>query len=384
MMAIAEHSRVTVRVDRLQPGWQVDREIMADQTVLVTAGTTITQRMIDAFHRRGIEQVEISRDSTLIKLLGADDEAARNLAETYARHRIEQAIPPEVIEELTDEIESFFAEIELGQEIDYSKMRGIVHQMVELFKERSNYAVKLVDLDRFDRYTYRHSLNVGMLMMLVASDWVDSQEELEDIVFGSVLHDAGKARVGHQIINKPGKLTDEEWAIMRQHPIWSEEIMRDAAASPQAISIARSHHERLDGRGYPDGLNSDKLNRYVRLSTICDVYDALTTKRSYKQKMSYAKAIDIILQSCGTQFDPAIAHEFIRRVGRYPIGTFVRLSSNEVAVIIGVNQRALSCPIVSRVLSADGAFTEQAEELDLARQHKLFITEILVGAQAAS
>lgn len=386
-MAVVKQSRISVSVGHLKPGWQVDHDIFADRVVLVTAGTVITERMIDAFHRRGIEQVDVSEYSSLAQyaLSGHEEHSAlsamlKDPMAAYEHHQIEMAIPAEELEELAQELESFFEEIELGQNVDYKKVRGIVHDLVTMFSERLQYAVKLLDLDRFDRYTYRHSLNVGMLFMLVASDWVDSREELEELVFGTVLHDAGKARVGHEIINKPGKLTDEEWETMRMHPIWSAEVLADAGASDDAISIARSHHERVDGRGYPDKLPAMELSHYVRLSSICDVYDALTTKRSYKKKMDFAKAIDIILQGCGSQFDPRVAHEFIRRVGRYPVGSFVRLSSNEVAVVVRVNESAITRPVVSRVMRANGDFTPYAEELDLASQDSLYINEILVEA----
>ena len=121
------------------------------------------------------------------------------------------------------------------------------------------------------------------------------------------------------------------------------------------------------------------MDRFIFLSSICDVYDALTTKRSYKSTMDFGRAIDSILQGCGTQFHPATANEFIRRVGRYPVGCFVKLSSNEVAVVLRVNENAISRPVVSRVLNPDGSYRPEGEEIDLSRRSDLYITEHVVS-----
>ncbi|MBN2081683.1 HD-GYP domain-containing protein [bacterium] len=386
-MTDGDSKHIKVSIDQLHPGWLVDRDIMVDHNVLVTAGVTITPKMIESFRRRGIEELEVARDSELAEALrakDAEDPVTTLLARTgeiYAQHNLELAIPPEVLEDATDQVEGFFTELEMGQEIDMDVARGVVNNLVGIFSSRANLAVKLLDLDSFDRYTYRHSINVGLLMMLVMQDWVDSQQELEDLVFGAVLHDMGKAKVGADIINKPGKLTDAEWELMRMHPIWSAEMLTEAEASPNAIGIALNHHERLDGKGYPEGLGADELNRFARLSAICDVYDALTTKRSYKAKMDFAKAIDIILQGCGAHFDPEVAHEFIRRVGRYPVGTFIKLSTGEIAVVLRTNERAINRPVVSRVVAADGRQIETGEELNLAIRPDLYITQVVAGVQ---
>lgn len=379
---------VSVSINDLTPGWKVDYDIYSqDMALLVSAGVVLTTGIIQSFQRREITLFRVSSRSTLTRkpAEGTPDDTLERLLENptdvYQAHGLETAIPQAVLEAATDQMEEFFSEIVLGGEVDYDSIRQLTSQLVTVFTARANLAVKLLDLDRFDRYTYRHSLNVGMLYMLIASEWVSEPKELEELVFGALLHDLGKARVGADIINKPGKLTAEEWDIMRKHPVWSAEMLEVADATPTAIRIARSHHEKLNGKGYPDGLNGDQTDRFVHLAAICDVYDALTTKRSYKRKMDFGKAIDIILQDCGTHFHPATAHEFIRHVGRYPAGCFVRLSSNEVAVVLRVNENAISRPVVSRVLDSDGSERPKAEELDLSQQSDLFISELLISSK---
>ena len=358
----------------------MDSDIWSGTSRLLSAGVEVTPRIIQRLKDRGIQHIQVNASSELVQSSAqmTDDDPLASLlkssGEIYQKHGLETAIPPEIMEGATEQVEGFFEEIEKGGELDPESARSMIHTLVELFTARSNLAVKLLDLDRVDHYTYRHSLNVGMLFMAIASDWVDSQEELEDLVFGAVLHDLGKARVGSAIINKPAKLDESELAIMRKHTIWSAEMLAEAEASSNAISIARSHHERLDGRGYPDGLTAPELTRWAKLATICDVYDALTTKRSYKFKMDFAKAIDIIIQDCGKAFDATIAHNFISRIGRYPVGSFVWLSNGEAAVVIEINEHAVSRPVVSRVLNSDHTPCENPERLDLSQNLHLHIT----------
>lgn len=387
-MAGEAKTRVSIAVSEIVPGTLLDRDIFAGDALLAAAGVTLSAKMIESFKRRGISEIEIAHDSALVResetrqLDNPLEGVLTTVSEVYKLHAVNTLLPPQMLEEATHQVEGLFYDIELGQEVDLGKTRQLCRQLVEMLTSRGNLAAKLLDIDQHDRYTYRHSVNVGILFMLVASEWVASQDVLEDLVFGAVLHDLGKAKVGHEIINKPGKLTDEEMAVMRQHPLWSAELLLEADASPTAISIARWHHERIDGNGYPDGLKGAELDRFVRLSAVCDVYDALTTTRSYRKKMDFAKAIEIILQDCGSHFDPEVAHEFIRRVGRYPAGSFVRLSTNEVAVVLRVNEHAISRPVVSRILNADGSLRSQGEELDLSQSPEIYINAIVTTAGA--
>lgn len=381
--AAPAREKIRVPLDSMRPGWIVDGDIWSGTDRLLSAGVEITPRIINRLRDRGITHIFVHADSELAvteNRLPHSDPLVRLLesaSTVYQQHGLETAIPQEVLDNATIQVEEYFREIEKGEPLEPESARQLVHTLVELFTERSHLAIKLLDLDRVDHYTYRHSLNVGMLFMTIASDWVESQEELEDLVFGAVLHDLGKARVGAAIINKPSKLDEDEWAIMRKHTIWSAELLEEVGASAGAISVARSHHERLDGRGYPDGLAGDELTQWAKLATVCDVYDALTTKRSYKHKMDFAKAIDIIIQDCGKAFDANTANSFIRKIGRYPVGSFVWLSSGEAAIVVAVNESAVSRPVVSRVLNADKTPRDDAERLDLREHPALHITGLV-------
>lgn len=382
--------RIRVSIAALRPGWIVDRDIYSGTQRLLASGTIITPELLGSLHKRGIAWLEVRADSSLSGCqpgvhAGESDRLTALLSRhklLYEMHHVQQAIPEEDLEQAVTQIEAFFNEIETGQEVDLNEVRDTVRGLVDQFLSHSGLAVKLLDLDRFDRYTYRHSINVGLLFMMVARDW-GSYDRLVDLVFGAVLHDLGKAKVGAAIINKQGPLNDDEWELMRQHSIWSADMLEEAGADMASISIARSHHEKVDGSGYPDGLRGGSLDRYALLAAVCDVYDALTTRRSYKQKMDFARAIDIIIRGCGKHFDPDMAHQFIRRIGRYPVGSFVILNTGEIAVVLRANENAISRPVVSRIVDITGAETSAGEELDLSNDASRHITEIVFSPDSA-
>jgi putative nucleotidyltransferase with HDIG domain len=376
-------------VANLKPGMRTDCNLYSGDMLLLNSGVELTAAIISSFQRRGIAHVQISQDSWMAKSHASkvEPDAVLQLigsaGQVYQQHGLELAIPQEALEEATDELEGYFTEIEFGTEPDLDQARGLIKNLVSMFSARANLAIKLLDLDNVDRYTYRHSLNVGLLFMAVAKKWVKSEEEMQELVFGAVLHDLGKAKVGAEIINSPRRLTPEEWDIMRQHPVWSAEMMERAGADETTIGIARWHHEKVDGSGYPDGKDATALNRFVQLSQVCDVYDALTTKRSYKQKMYFSQAIDIILRSSGTAFVPEVAHVFIRAIGRFPVGSFVYLNTGEVAVVVRTNEQFINRPVVSRVLDTEMGEISEGEELDLAENKDVYITGTVVSQESS-
>lgn len=383
-------ARVFVPLTEIQAGWVVDRDIWHQHQLLLAVGVTVTEIMLQQLRLRGIVEVEIAADSSIAGYAArpVDSDPLADMlaasAEVYWQHGLRLAVPEEMLDEATDQVEGFFSEIELGGVFDPESARPIVRRIIAAFTEQSHLAVKLLDLDRADRYTYRHSINVGLLYLMLSSDSVASEQELEEVVFGAMLHDLGKARVGAAIINKPGPLNDDEKRTMHMHPIWSHQMLGEAGASPAVAAIARHHHERPNGQGYPDGLEGDAVTFHARLAAICDVYDAVTSKRSYKKKMDFATAVDILIRGSGSEYDPDLVHHFLRKVGRYPVGTFVRLSDNTVAVVLRVNAHAVSRPVVSRVMNAEMERIDEPQQIDLSADSMVYINGIVASSEMAT
>jgi len=230
-----------------------------------------------------------------------------------------------------------------------------------------------------DEYTFIHSLNVGLLSGYLASILRPGDEELVKIMtFGGLLHDLGKAKVPPEILNKPGRLTSEEFEVMKTHSIQG---MVSAVASGvddrRILSVVRNHHERWGGDGYPDGLRETRISLFARIAAVADVFDALTAKRVYKDPMKSREAVSMILESSGSSFDGAIVRALLVSVGLYPPGTVVELSDYSVGVVTGVRNKDLLRPQVFLSVDPRGRRPESPTIIDLSLGSDLFIRRSL-------
>lgn len=196
-----------------------------------------------------------------------------------------------------------------------------IRQALQLSSAYRGTAILLGDvLEADDAYTGgEHTKGVVELGLEVGRELGLSAKEMRDLEFGSLLHDIGKLRVSNDIINKPGKLTEAEWEIIRRHPIDGQEMLSRVGGALETVGeIVRAHHERVDGGGYPDGLAGDAIPMEARIICVCDSYSAMTTTRSYRPAMSRAEAIAELRRCAGEQFDPRVVEALIRVVERTP------------------------------------------------------------------
>jgi HD-GYP domain-containing protein (c-di-GMP phosphodiesterase class II) len=233
-------------------------------------------------------------------------------------------------------------------------------------------AVALDDLSAFDSYTHRHSVQVTVLGLLIArrmwerDGWVDFrgrvrrdriEDRLRKLGLGLLVHDVGKLAVPPEILNKPGRLSDDEMAVMRCHPHDGVELLRPADISPLAVSIVRDHHERLDATGYPAGIDAAKLGEFPRIAAVADVYDAVTSERVYKAAAPPHVGVEVIAAGAGTQFCPTVVSHFRALVFPYPVGHEIPLPDGRTGVVAGVDPEHPERPRV-RVTGAGGAVDE--------------------------
>lgn len=220
------------------------------------------------------------------------------------------------LQEVTTSISRRMLENPNAENIQQQKTN--VSHMVD-FALREPQAVRgLLKLTHHDYYTYTHSVNVGVYSLSLAMELLkdDLTHNLHEVAAGFFLHDVGKSRIPSSIINKKGKLDPEEWDIMRKHPTYGFEILTsERNDTPEAIVIVLQHHERLDGRGYPSGLG-DQVHLYARICSLADAYDALTTRRSYKEALSPFEALAIMKNEMSQQFDPEMFKSFVMLMKR--------------------------------------------------------------------
>jgi len=174
----------------------------------------------------------------------------------------------------------------------------------------------LKTLDLKDNYTYGHSLRVAQNCLILADHMNMNDEQMYDLELSALFHDIGKIGIPDRVLSKPHRLTDDEFEVMKRHPEMSYEILKDFEGFEQIALNARHHHERFDGRGYPDKLAGNKIPLFSRIILLADTFDAITSSRVYREGMSVDIAYSEILENAGTQFDPLLAKAFVKAMKR--------------------------------------------------------------------
>ncbi len=233
--------------------------------------------------------------------------------------------------------------------------RETVDQLAEAVGDSMGLMIGLTGMKSHDEYTFTHMVNVSILTMAQARSLGVEGSQLRALGLAGLMHDIGKVKTPLEILTKPSKLTDREFDIMKRHPVEGAEMLRSAAEMPRiAPVVAFEHHLRLDGTGYPFGLQRPGLNLATQLVGIADVYDAMRSKRSYQQAFPTDRIIEVMRRNDGKQFDQHLVRRFIDLMGVYPPGSLVRLSTNEVAVVVANDGPDPSQPTV-KVLFDSGS-----------------------------
>ncbi len=226
-------------------------------------------------------------------------------------------------------------------------VEAAAEELVSEVLRNKEVTINIVDIKCMDSYTYQHSVNVCILALAVGIEMELNQYQLTDLAVGALLHDIGKTVIPMEILMKEGKLTDDEYEMIKEHSaLGYEYLKRNIMICGLAKQIVYQHHERIDGRGYPRGLVGDQIHKYAKIVSVCDVYDALTSDRVYKAANSPGFALEYIMANAGTQFDHEIAKMFFKRIIPYPVGSYVLLSNGEVAIVEELNRFLALRPVV--------------------------------------
>jgi HD-GYP domain-containing protein (c-di-GMP phosphodiesterase class II) len=219
-------------------------------------------------------------------------------------------------------------------------------------------------------------------MVALAQQLKLSEEETRQAGLGGLLHDMGKALIPNEILNKPGKLTDEEFNTVKLHPVKGYELLLEGGnVGKIPLDICLHHHEKVDGRGYPNNLKGEEISLYARMGAICDVYDAITSNRPYKSGWDPAESISKMSEWCNGHFDERIFQAFVRSIGIYPIGSLVRLESGKLGVVTDINPTSLLKPKLKIFFSTKTKSQILPVELDLGKPH---CEDRIIGRELAS
>ena len=358
---------IIVNVDKLREGMQLADDVCTttatEYQVLLKKGMFLSSQMIAMVKEKGIKSAHIVSG-------GLDDGVAhennKKVLEEQRNERITRALTD--LDEIFDNDEIK----ELSQEA-VNKVDTIADDIVnDIATDTSYLGNQMIALQNYDDYTYKHCLRVSMLSASVGVELGLTPEENKDLVVSGLLHDIGKSNIDHDIIIKPGKLTDAEFEEIKRHPLIGYNILKNSGKYNENImSGVLYHQEKYDGSGYPRGLAGEKIPLIARILTVCDVFDALTSNRPYRTPWSVAETEEYILGACDQHFDYEVTKAFLRAFNPYPVGTMVQLSDTRHGVVIAHNENVLR-PVV-RIM---GKFA--GEELDLMNDFR-FLTISVTG-----
>ena len=299
-----------------------------------------TEKGLDCDAAATVDEVEASLQQSFEKVAEKKRPLPRQVsaAEEYTTARA-------IFTEANQVIRTLLLDARLGKQVELEKIAPITEKIVNSVFRNKDALISLTRIKDRDQYTFMHSVSVSGLMATFARAQGFEREVIEQIVMGSLLHDIGKMMVPPEILNKPDKLTDAEFEIMKTHVVHSREILSTTAGITQAaLDVAAMHHERHDGTGYPLGLKGDQISEIGHMSSIVDVYDALTSVRCYKDAWEPAQTLKKLLEWSHTHFRQDLVESFIRCLGIYPVGSLVQLQSGLVGIVLEQNESDLLRP----------------------------------------
>lgn len=300
-----------------------------------------------------------------------DDEMAREAEkqpEPRASAREELARAQKIHAEANLIMRSIMSDVRLGRQVQVEQIEPMVDKMAASILRNSGALISLNRIKNKDEYTFQHSVSVATLLMAFCRGLSLDEATLRQAGIGGMVHDVGKMQTPDGILNKPGKLTDDEFAVMRHHVVASREILEITPnISQTALEVAAQHHERYDGSGYPDRLKGDGISRIGQMAAIIDVYDAITSDRVYHKGMPPTEALRKLFEWSKFHFNPELVHAFARVVGIYPVGALVRLESQRLAVVIEQRESNMLQPLVRAVFDARRNYYIPPEDVDLSR-----------------
>ena len=264
-------------------------------------------------------------------------------------------------------VASMFQEARMGKALDANDALPLVEEISSSVFRNPGALISIARLKNKDEYTYMHSVAVCALMVALARQMGQDDDQAREAGLAGLVHDVGKMMIPDAVLNKPGKLTDEEFALVKRHPEEGHKLLLEGQNIVEStLDVCLHHHEKMDGTGYPHRLPAEKISVFARMGAVCDVYDAVTSNRPYKSGWDPAESLKRMAEWKG-HFDERIFQAFVRSLGIYPIGSLVRMESGRLAVVVEQSEKSLLTPRVRAFFSTKSGTHLKPELIDLAR-----------------
>ena len=346
------------QVNTLRDGDICSETIMGNNhdDIVIENGEKITFKTIQKLHNRGIDWISVYEE----------DENDTPLNDLFTEEKLEK---------FSSELSQVCEETLREGRINIGKTKQISDEInKEIIEEYGEYVVpSLVKLKNMDDYTFTHQVNVAIISTILATEKYGKKKEIiEKFTMGGLLHDMGKLWIPGEILQSNERLKSFEYDIIKKHPEYGHKIALLSGVDNESILNAiKCHHERWDGKGYLEGLNGLNIPLEGRLLMVADVFDALTTKRPYKDAWEPYEAVSFIVKQSKKMFDPEIVRLFLIAFGLYPINTKVILTTEELAIVVGNKRGSITRPIVKVIRN------DQEIEIDLSKEEKVSIKKVI-------